>query len=82
MLSIETVCEIGMNACIDMLGCEFVIAHRESGTVALGVCEDGVFCFIGIETDALSQNTDNTLVLDSTSAFTHQASCFVLFMVN
>ena len=75
MLSVETARKIGINACIDKLGRDFVLAHKESATSAYGENEDSVFCFVGVDDSVKSQNSDRVLVLDSHSEFPYRASC-------
>ena len=75
MLSVEAARKIGINACIDKLGREFVLAHRDRATSAYGESDEGVFCFVGVDDGFVSQNTDHVLVLDSQSKFPYRASC-------
>ena len=77
MLNVEAAKKIGIRACIDKLGREFVLAHRESAASAYGECDEGVFCFVGVDDGDISQNTDRRLVLDSHSEFPYRASCNV-----
>ena len=49
MLSVEAARKIGINACIDKLGREFVLAHRDRATSAYGESDEGVFCFVGVD---------------------------------
>lgn len=77
MLSVEAARKIGINACIDKLGREFVLAHREYATSAYGENGDEVYCFVGVDKDFQSQNTRELLILDSRSKFSYRASCNV-----
>lgn len=77
MLTIDTARKIGINACIDKLGRDFVLLHKDSATSAYGESDDGVFCFVGVDDGYDSQNSDNVLVLDSRSEFSYRASCNV-----
>ena len=77
MLSIETARKIGINACIDRLGRDFVMAHKDCATSAYGENDDGVFCFVGVDDRHISQDNASTLVLDSHSEFPYRASCSV-----
>lgn len=77
MLNVEMARKIGINACIDKLGREFVLAHKDRATSAFGESENGVFCFVGVDDGAASTSCDNILVLDSHSAFPYRASCNV-----
>lgn len=77
MLNIETARKIGINACIDKIGRDFVMAHKEFATSAYGENEDGVFCFVGVGDSCQSENSDEILILDSHSQFPYRASCNV-----
>lgn len=77
MLNIDDARKIGINACIDRLGREFVSAHRDCATSAYGENDGGVFCFVGIDDGRVSQNRDGMLVLDDRAAFPYRASCNV-----
>lgn len=75
MLTVEAARKIGINACIDKLGRDFVLAHREYATSAYGESDDGVFCFVGVDDSWKSPNNSHRLLLDSHSAFSYRASC-------
>lgn len=77
MLDDKVARKIGINACIDKLGREFVLAHKERATAAYGKNESGVFCFVGVGDGSAFENNDNALILDSCSAFPYRASCNV-----
>lgn len=77
MLSIESAREIGINACIDKLGRDFVQAHRDSSTSAYGSDENSVFCFVGVDDNPNYSNEEGVLILDSTSVFPYRVSCNV-----
>ncbi len=77
MLSVESARKIGINACIDKIGRDFVMAHKDSSTSAYGECEDGVFCFVGVDDNPVRSQRDDTLVLDSQTSFPYRASCSV-----
>ena len=49
MLTVEAARRRGINACIDKLGCVFVLAHRETSSASYAVEPDengDVFCFV------------------------------------
>lgn len=77
MLSIEAARKIGINACIDKLGRDFVLKHREFATSAYGENDDGVFCFVGVDDSCRVPENNGTLVLDSHSEFPYRASCTI-----
>lgn len=74
MLKLEVAKEIGMNACVDKLGRDFVLAHRELAATAYGECDEGMFCFVGVDTKA---RIHNELILDSRTKFQYYVSCNV-----
>ena len=67
---------IGINACIERLGREFVEKYKETSTCAWGESEDGIFCFVGVD-DRGERIDDYSMVLDNTSRFPYRASCVV-----
>lgn len=77
MLDIETARKIGINACIDKLGRDFVLANKKFATSAYGESEDGIFCFVGVDDGCNSCNSDQVLFLDCQSRFPYRASCNV-----
>ena len=77
MLNMETARRIGINACIDKLGREFVLLHRDTATSAYGETENGVFCFVGVDTNYVSQNNNEVLVLDGNTQCQYRVSCNV-----
>ncbi len=77
MLNIEAARKIGINACIDKIGRDFVLAHKDSSTTAYGESDDGVFCFVGVDDRHNLQEQEGVLLLDSHSEFPYRASCNV-----
>jgi hypothetical protein len=73
---IDAARQIGINACVEKLGKDFVEKHKENSTCALGESEDGIFCFVGVD-DEKRSGCDYALVLDSTSRFPYRASSVV-----
>lgn len=79
MLDVKSAREIGIKACIDKLGRDFVQTYRESATSAYGDYEDGVFCFVGVDVNRRDLNTRERLVLDGAEKFQYRASCNVSY---
>lgn len=73
---IEAARQIGINACIEKLGRNFVEKHKETSTCDWGETDDGVYCFVGVDDEERS-GCDYALVLDSTSRFPYRAGCVV-----
>ena len=78
MLNVEMAIEIGINACIDKLGREFVRTHREQAVAAFAEYENGVFCFVGVDEGTVHENSDTVFILDSCSVFPYRVSCYVI----
>ena len=77
MLSFNEARKIGLNACVDWIGRDFVYAHRDSASSAYGEVEGGVYCFVGVDGAPRPLRDDNVLILDSVSKFPYRASCTV-----
>ena len=80
MVTIEDAQKIGINACINMLGRDFVREHRISATSAYATDTDengNVFCFVGVADHAAPNSRPDVLVLDNISQFPYRASCNV-----
>ena len=65
MLDYESAKIIGLNACIDKLGRDFVFENRDFATSAFG------------ESEYTSKDKNGLLILDSTSKFAYRVSCHV-----
>ena len=77
MLCFEEARKIGLNACIDKIGRDFVRKYAESTTTAYGEVDGNAFCFVGVDNQPLPSFDGKTLVLDSRSKFPYRASCNV-----
>lgn len=80
MLTIKEAARIGINACIDKIGRDFVLAHRGNGTSGYGENEEenSVYCYVGVDDKPyVSPYPDDVLVLDSESKFPYYAKCNV-----
>ena len=75
--SMKEAARIGINACIDKLGRDFVLANRDNGTSAYGESNGTVFCFVGVNNKPWVPEVPDALVLDNTSQFPYRASCKV-----
>lgn len=76
MLSDKMARRIGINACIDKLGREFVLAHQDNATSTYGKTEEGMYCYVGVSDIPLPEYEPGVLVLDSMPSPYH-ASCIV-----
>ena len=81
MLSLEDARKLGINACIDKLGRNFVMKYRDSSTSAYGTesdDDDNLFCFVGVDNkSASSLNGSDVIILDNTTKFPFRVSCNV-----
>lgn len=77
MLNVEAARRIGIKACIDKLGRDFVLAHRDFATTAYGESEEGVYCFVGVDHRSRVGDNERKLILDSHSEFPYRVSCNV-----
>ena len=77
MLDYESAKIIGLNACIDKLGRDFVFENREFATSAFCESEYSVFCFVGVDDEKTSKDKKGLLILDNTSKFAYRVSCHV-----
>ena len=68
MLTVKEAARLGIDFCIDTLG-------RGNGTSAYGECDDGVFCFVGVDDKPLKIEPNESLLLDSKSIFPYRVSC-------
>ncbi len=76
-MAIREADQIGINACIDKIGRDFVLASRENGTSAYGENDGNVYCYVGADDQPSAPRISDTLVLDNTSKFPYHASCNV-----
>lgn len=74
MLTIDETRQKGLNACIDLLGREFVQQYKHQGCVAWGITENGVYCFVAVGSPKTQQHM---IMLDSTSKWLRCAECTV-----
>ena len=78
MLTVEAARKIGIDACIDKIGRDFVRANKDSAVFAWGggEAENSVYCYVGVDDKPIPPNPPGVLILDNTSKFPYSASCF------
>lgn len=76
MPDFENAKRIGLSACIDKIGREFVTRHADTFTSGYGELDDGAYCFVGVSDKPLAQQYSEGIVLDRTP-FPCRASCNV-----
>lgn len=78
MLTVKEAARIGINACIDKIGRDFVLANRNNGTSGYGENDGLVYCFVCVDDKPyVPKKNPEVLVLDSTSQFPYRVSCNV-----
>ena len=80
MLTREDARKIGINACIDKIGREFVRKYKDSAVYGYGdgETENSMFCYVGVDDKPwVDPYPDDVIVLDSTSKFPYLVSCNV-----
>ena len=79
MFTYEEARKIGVDACIDKLGRDFVMKHRDTFCSAYVDRGDHVYCFVGVSDTPLPKMKDE-LVLTSDSKFLYTARCNVDYL--
>ena len=77
MIDFETAKKIGIQACVDKIGIDYVRKYRETYTTAYGMdTETDAFCYVGVSDDPIQASAENGIVLEK-SPFPYFASCNV-----
>ena len=71
MLSKEAAKKIGIDACADKLGRDFILAHKNYAISIYGESADSVYCFVGVDDQHRPQNNFDTFVIGATGAEGH-----------
>ena len=79
MLTFNEARIIGIQACVNKLGYDFVRKNEELSCTAYGDEADHAFCFVGVGIEAGSPKADGSIVLDDSPErkFPFSASCNV-----
>ena len=82
MMTYEDARKIGINACVDKLGREFVKQYRDSACSAYGDIEDHAYCFVGVSDSQERKWDGEDIILDGNpgSEFPYRASCNVWYV--
>ena len=79
MLTFEEAKKIGINACMEKMGRDFVHKYASTSCLAYGEEERYAYCFVGVDTAAPEEYVEGEgLVLDS-SEFPYMVSCTVMY---
>ena len=80
MLTYEEARKIGVNACVDKLGRDFVMKYKKTSCSSYGDDETHAFCFVGVDTEPTPPHIDGEpLVLDGCSEWPYFAKCNVWY---
>ncbi len=79
MISYEKARKIGVDACIDKIGRDFVMEHKDTASSAYGDRGDHVYCFVGVS-DVPDEAMDDGLILTSNHSFPYAARCTVSYL--
>jgi prepilin-type processing-associated H-X9-DG protein len=81
MLTFEEAKKIGIRACVDKLGYDFVKKYEATACAAYGDEGDHVSCFVGVSTEPDTPWNGGTLILDDSpsSKYPYSASCNVAY---
>lgn len=82
MLSFEAAKKIGVNACIDKIGRDFVTKNKDNSTSAYGEGEgEGeVYCYVGVAEESSGLNDSPDKLYLTADGFPYYASCNVSMM--
>lgn len=78
MLTYEKARKIGVEACIDKLGRDFVMKYQDTSSSGYGDRGDHVFCFVGVD-DRPAPEMKDELILTSNGKFPYMARCNVRY---
>ncbi len=82
MLTFEEAKKIGLDACVDRIGRDFVMKYRDTTCPAYADMDDHAYCFIGVD-NSDSRYDEGSLVLDggsdSRSTWPYSARCNVSY---
>ena len=78
MLTYKEARRIGVNACIDRLGRDFVTRYRDNACSAFGDRGDHALCFVGVSDQPAPTMTDG-LWLSSENKYPYVARCNVAY---
>ncbi len=79
MLTYDEARKIGINACIDRLGRDFVSKHRDNASSAFGDRIDHAYCFVGVSDQPETQMTDGLRLTSENDRFPYVARCKVAY---
>ena len=81
MINYSEAKKMGIDACVNQLGRDFVKKHRENAVSAYGDEEDHAYCFVGVNDKPSEKWDGGDVILDggSGTGWPDQASCNVWY---
>ena len=79
MLTFEQAKKIGIDACVDRLGREFVMKYKDTACPTYGDMGDCVDCFVGVDDSANRYDTERPIMLTSGYTWPYSARCTVRY---
>ena len=81
MLTFEEAKRVGITACVDKLGYDFVKKYEDTACSAYGDEGDHASCFVGVSTEPETPWKGGNLILDDSpkSQYPYSASCNVAY---
>lgn len=81
MLTFDEAKKVGIRACVDRLGNDFVRMHEDTSCTAYGDEEDHAFCFVGVSTELDVPWDGGPIILDDSpeKKFPYSVSCNVAY---
>lgn len=80
MLTYEEARKIGIDACVQKIGEDFVNKHEDNLCAGYGDVEDYAYCFLGVSDQPENLDDGKGLVLDSTNKWPYIAKCNVWYL--
>lgn len=83
MLTYDEAVKIGIDACVEKIGRDFVEKYKDSACSAYGDRGDYAFCFVGVTDKPVKEHSDDEpLVLrdEDGDQYPYSASCKVFFV--
>ncbi len=81
MLTYEAEKKLGIDACVEKLGKDFVRLHKDTSCAGYGDADDYAFCYVGVDDRPEPEWDEAEVVLDDNpnSKFPYLASCNVWY---
>ena len=79
MLTYDEAKKIGIDACIDRLGRDFVKKNRDNASSAFGDREDHAYCFVGVSDQPETPMSEGLRLTSENDRFPYVARCNVAY---